>query len=59
MWAVLTNVFQDWTRAQMRRIARVFVKTPITPNMLTVFGLFLNIGVAPSSRAVTCRSAAC
>lgn len=46
MRPVLTNVFQDWTRAQMRRIARVFVKTPITPNMLTVFGLFLNIGVA-------------
>jgi len=29
----------------MRRIARIFVKTPVTPNMLTVFGLLLNIGV--------------
>ncbi|HUS13892.1 MAG TPA: CDP-alcohol phosphatidyltransferase family protein [Chloroflexia bacterium] len=43
---MLTNVFQSWTRAQMRRIATVFVGTPITPNMLTVFGLFLNVGVA-------------
>lgn len=43
---MLTTAFQDWTRAQMRRIAAVFVKTPITPNMLTVFGLLLNIGVA-------------
>src|SRR5687767_12733815 len=29
-----------------RRAAQIFVKTPITPNMLTLFGLVLNIGVA-------------
>ncbi|HEX6606802.1 MAG TPA: CDP-alcohol phosphatidyltransferase family protein [Chloroflexia bacterium] len=43
---MLTSVFQDWTRAQMRRIATIFVNTPITPNMLTMFGLLINIGVA-------------
>jgi CDP-diacylglycerol--glycerol-3-phosphate 3-phosphatidyltransferase len=43
---LLTNVFQDWTRAQMRRIATIFVNTPITPNMLTFFGLLINFGVA-------------
>ncbi|MDQ2807539.1 MAG: CDP-alcohol phosphatidyltransferase family protein [Chloroflexota bacterium] len=43
---MLTNVFQSWTRTQMRRVATIFVHTPITPNMLTVCGLFLNIGVA-------------
>jgi CDP-diacylglycerol---glycerol-3-phosphate 3-phosphatidyltransferase len=43
---LLTSVFQDWTRAQMRRIATIFVNTPITPNMLTMFGLLINIGVA-------------
>lgn len=30
----------------MRRIATIFVNTPITPNMLTMFGLLINIGVA-------------
>ena len=30
----------------MRRLATIFVHTPITPNMLTIFGLLLNIGVA-------------
>ena len=43
---MLTSVFQDWTRAQMRRIATIFVNTPITPNMLTMFGLLINFGVA-------------
>ncbi|MBA3826641.1 MAG: CDP-alcohol phosphatidyltransferase family protein [Ktedonobacterales bacterium] len=42
---MLTNVLQSWTRTQMRRLATIFVKTPITPNMLTICGLFLNIGV--------------
>src|SRR3954470_24860716 len=29
-----------------RRTAQIFVKTPITPNMLTIFGLLLNVVVA-------------
>ncbi len=42
---LLTNLFQGWARTQMRRVAVIFVHTPITPNMLTIFGLFINIGV--------------
>ncbi len=43
---MLSNVLQGWTRAQMRRIATIFVNTPITPNMLTMVGLLINLGVA-------------
>jgi CDP-diacylglycerol--glycerol-3-phosphate 3-phosphatidyltransferase len=33
---------QNWARNVARRAAQIFVKTPITPNMLTLFGLVLN-----------------
>ncbi|HVG00661.1 MAG TPA: CDP-alcohol phosphatidyltransferase family protein [Chloroflexia bacterium] len=39
---MLTQLLQDWARRVARGAARVFVKTPITPNMLTLFGLVLN-----------------
>ena len=43
---MLTQLLQDWARRVARGAARVFVKTPITPNMLTLFGLVLNAAVA-------------
>lgn len=43
---MLTQLLQTWARSTARRAAQIFVKTPITPNMLTLFGLLLNIGVA-------------
>jgi CDP-diacylglycerol---glycerol-3-phosphate 3-phosphatidyltransferase len=43
---LLTQLLQTWARSVARRAAQIFVKTPITPNMLTLFGLVLNIGVA-------------
>ena len=43
---MLTQLLQTWARSVARRAAQIFVKTPITPNMLTLFGLVLNIGVA-------------
>jgi len=43
---LLTQLLQTWARNMARRAAQIFVKTPITPNMLTLFGLVLNIGVA-------------
>lgn len=43
---MLTQLLQTWARNMARRAAQIFVKTPITPNMLTLFGLVLNIGVA-------------
>ena len=43
---MLTQLLQGWARSTARRVAQVFVKTPITPNMLTMFGLVLNAVVA-------------
>ncbi|MEO6456985.1 MAG: CDP-alcohol phosphatidyltransferase family protein [Chloroflexia bacterium] len=43
---MLTQLLQTWARNMARRAAQIFVKTPITPNMLTLFGFVLNIGVA-------------
>lgn len=43
---MLTQLLQDWARRTARSVAQVFVKTPITPNMLTLFGLVLNGVVA-------------
>jgi CDP-diacylglycerol--glycerol-3-phosphate 3-phosphatidyltransferase len=43
---LLTQLLQAWARGVARRAARIFVRTPITPNMLTLFGLVLNIAVA-------------
>src|SRR5690242_12280931 len=37
---------QGFARGIARRAAQIFVKTPITPNMLTLFGLVLNGVVA-------------
>jgi CDP-diacylglycerol---glycerol-3-phosphate 3-phosphatidyltransferase len=43
---VITQRFQGWARSIARNAARIFVRTPITPNMLTVFGFLLNVVVA-------------
>jgi CDP-diacylglycerol---glycerol-3-phosphate 3-phosphatidyltransferase len=43
---LLTQLLQAWARSMARRAAQIFVKTPITPNMLTLFGLVLNMAVA-------------
>ncbi len=43
---MLTKLLQAWARDLARRAAMIFVKTPITPNMLTLFGFVLNVGVA-------------
>jgi CDP-diacylglycerol--glycerol-3-phosphate 3-phosphatidyltransferase len=43
---LLTQLLQGWARSMARRVAQIFVKTPITPNMLTLFGLVLNAVVA-------------
>ncbi len=43
---MLTQLLQGWARGMARRAAQVFVKTPITPNMLTLFGFVLNVAVA-------------
>lgn len=43
---MITQALQAWARGIARRAAQIFVRTPITPNMLTLFGLVLNIVVA-------------
>lgn len=43
---MLTQLLQAYARATARRAAQIFVKTPITPNMLTLFGFVLNVIVA-------------
>lgn len=43
---MLTQMLQGWARNVARRTAQIFVRTPITPNMLTLFGLVLNGVVA-------------
>ncbi|HEY0072081.1 MAG TPA: CDP-alcohol phosphatidyltransferase family protein [Chloroflexia bacterium] len=43
---MLTKLLQDWARRMARGVAQIFVRTPITPNMLTLFGLVLNGVVA-------------
>lgn len=43
---MITQRLQGWARNIARRAAQIFVKTPITPNMLTLFGLLLNCIVA-------------
>ncbi len=43
---MITQLLQGWARRIARRAAQIFVRTPITPNMLTVFGFFLNAAVA-------------
>jgi len=43
---LLTQLLQAWARNMARRVAQIFVRTPITPNMLTLFGLVLNTAVA-------------
>jgi CDP-diacylglycerol--glycerol-3-phosphate 3-phosphatidyltransferase len=43
---VITQWLQDWGRRIARRVAQVFARTPVTPNMLTIFGFLLNVVVA-------------
>ncbi len=43
---MLTQLLQKWARGMARRAAQIFIKTPVTPNMLTLFGLVLNAVVA-------------
>ncbi|HYP41419.1 MAG TPA: CDP-alcohol phosphatidyltransferase family protein [Chloroflexia bacterium] len=43
---MITQALQAWARGIARRAAQIFVRTPITPNMLTLFGLVLNMAVA-------------
>ncbi|HKP54491.1 MAG TPA: CDP-alcohol phosphatidyltransferase family protein [Chloroflexia bacterium] len=43
---MFTQRLQGWARNIARNAAQIFVKTPITPNMLTLFGLVLNGVVA-------------
>ncbi len=43
---MITQWLQGWARNIARKAAQIFVKTPITPNMLTLFGLVLNAVVA-------------
>jgi CDP-diacylglycerol--glycerol-3-phosphate 3-phosphatidyltransferase len=43
---VITQWLQDWARRVARRVAQIFASTPVTPNMLTIFGFLLNVVVA-------------
>ena len=43
---MITQRLQEWGRRVARRVAQVFTHTPITPNMLTIFGFLLNVVVA-------------
>lgn len=43
---MFTQMLQDWARSVARKVAQIFVRTPITPNMITLFGLVLNAVVA-------------
>ena len=45
---MFTSALQSWSRAQFRRAAALLASTPLTPNMLTLTGFFINIlvGVA-------------
>ena len=43
---MVTQLLQDWARSIARKVAQVFVRTPISPNMLTLFGFVLNAIVA-------------
>lgn len=42
---MFTQLLQAWARGLARRVAHVFVRTPITPNALTLLGLVLNAAV--------------
>jgi CDP-diacylglycerol--glycerol-3-phosphate 3-phosphatidyltransferase len=43
---LFTKLLQGWARGVARQVARIFVRTPITPNMLTLIGLILSVVVA-------------
>jgi CDP-diacylglycerol--glycerol-3-phosphate 3-phosphatidyltransferase len=43
---MLTQLVQDRARAAARKVASLFVRTGVTPNMLTIFGFVLNSVVA-------------
>ena len=43
---MITQRLQEWARRIARNVAQVFARTPVTPNMLTIFGFLLNLVVA-------------
>ncbi|MEI7556696.1 CDP-alcohol phosphatidyltransferase family protein [Candidatus Chlorohelix sp.] len=43
---MFSNLIEDWARGIARVVVRIFVKTPLTPNRITVIGFLLNIPVA-------------
>ena len=47
---MFTSVLQSWSRAQFRRVAALLASTPLTPNMLTLTGFFINVLVGAGRR---------
>jgi CDP-diacylglycerol--glycerol-3-phosphate 3-phosphatidyltransferase len=43
---MFSNLIEDWARGVARGVARIFTRTPLTPNSLTVIGFLLNFPVA-------------
>lgn len=43
---MFTNRFQAWVRRNAQRLARLLVRLPITPNMVTVTGMVVTFGAA-------------
>jgi CDP-diacylglycerol---glycerol-3-phosphate 3-phosphatidyltransferase len=43
---VFTARFQAWVRRHAQRLARMLVRLPITPNMVTVVGMLVTFGAA-------------
>lgn len=43
---MLSGLIQDWARGVARSFARLFSKSPLTPNSITVIGFLLNFPVA-------------
>lgn len=43
---LITDIRRTWPRRLVEPVARLVVKTGLSPNMLTVLGFFLNLGVA-------------
>jgi CDP-diacylglycerol--glycerol-3-phosphate 3-phosphatidyltransferase len=43
---MFSNLIEDWARGVARGFVRIFAKTPLTPNGITVIGFLLNFPVA-------------
>lgn len=43
---MLSSLIQDWARGVARHVARLFAKSPLTPNSITIIGFLLNFPVA-------------